>query len=101
MWTSSNWSVPGALRRACDPQLAPSRRGDRSLGATWVRTCAGANTHVCVARRQGAPLAANFASHAFSWRGGRAAQARIDGIKTRHIRRTFAANSHLLRDGRI
>ena len=25
--TSSNWSVPGALRRACDPQLAPSRRG--------------------------------------------------------------------------
>jgi hypothetical protein len=29
MWTISNWPVPGALRRACDPQLAPSRRGDR------------------------------------------------------------------------
>jgi hypothetical protein len=28
MWTISNW-IPGALRRACDPQLAPSRRGDR------------------------------------------------------------------------
>ena len=27
MWTSSNRSVPGALRRACDPQLAPSAVG--------------------------------------------------------------------------
>ena len=27
MWTSSDWSVPGALRRACDPQLAPSAVG--------------------------------------------------------------------------
>ena len=39
MWTSSDWSVPGAPT-SLRPAAGSIRRGDRSLGATWVRTCA-------------------------------------------------------------
>ena len=41
MWTSSDWSVPGAPT-SLRPAAGSIHRGDRSLGATWVRACAGA-----------------------------------------------------------
>ena len=58
MWTSSDWSVPGAPT-SLRPAAGSIRRGDRSLGATWVRTCARAKVLALRARRQ---------LHAFSWR---------------------------------
>ena len=58
MWTSSDWSVPGAPT-SLRPAAGSIRRGDRSLGATWVRTCARAKV---LAKREARNL------HAFSWR---------------------------------